>query len=300
MTSNPRLESRLSELMTLPIILHVRGLQDVSSRKDHYNLCDISERVGASITTVEIPWSVLKAPEKKAVTPETESNEDQALDDAETVMAHNETVIGDSGSAKKGADAEASETVKQTVPWPSKRIWMRSTVSNRPSTIVWLRDHAATNAAEVPTDPRPGGNIPSWKPFSGLNTNSLSYVSAPLPFRALWSTKNFPSTSIWDVQKLFVYIQAAAFRLLWTILGLTQEVTYQDPEFQDQATYDPPECALDDFKDHIKLDRRHEDKYVIHTTSFHRFEQDRYNELIAIGSSYTPADKSICTLQRLL
>ncbi|KLO94670.1 Uncharacterized protein Y057_8808 [Fusarium fujikuroi] len=56
---------------------------------------------------------------------------------------------------------------------------------------------------------------------------------------------------------------------------------------------------FDDFKDHIKLDRHHEDKYVIHTTSFHRFEQD-HNELIAIGSSYTPADKSICTLQRLL
>ncbi|KAF5707527.1 lysine-specific demethylase 4 [Fusarium mundagurra] len=74
-------------------------------------------------------------------------------------------------------------------------------------------------------------------------------------------------------------------------LTATLERLYQDPEFQDQATFDPPECPLPEFKNRIKLDRLNEDDHVIHTTSFHPFHYDPDNKLIAIGSSSTPGHR---------
>lgn len=44
-------------------------LQYDASWKDHTHRFDVRERVGASTTSTEIPWSVLKAPEEEAVAP---------------------------------------------------------------------------------------------------------------------------------------------------------------------------------------------------------------------------------------
>ncbi|KAH7177308.1 hypothetical protein DER46DRAFT_654568 [Fusarium sp. MPI-SDFR-AT-0072] len=65
---------------------------------------------GVSMTTAEIPWSVLKASEEAAVAPEAESNGVQAFEDAETVVVDDKTVVGDNEIAEKGADEETSET----------------------------------------------------------------------------------------------------------------------------------------------------------------------------------------------
>ncbi|KAF5987408.1 hypothetical protein FCOIX_907 [Fusarium coicis] len=72
---------------------------------------------GASMTSTEIPWSALKAGEDEAAatpdTPENEINDDQALDDGETVFDDDETVVGEDHSPRKGAREEDTETSAQ-------------------------------------------------------------------------------------------------------------------------------------------------------------------------------------------
>ncbi|KAF5557927.1 hypothetical protein FPHYL_7522 [Fusarium phyllophilum] len=69
---------------------------------------------GASMTSTEIPWSVLKAGEDEAAaTPEIETSDDQAIDDEETVIGDDETVVGEDYSPKKGAREEVNETSLQ-------------------------------------------------------------------------------------------------------------------------------------------------------------------------------------------
>ncbi|KAG5750849.1 hypothetical protein H9Q69_001291 [Fusarium xylarioides] len=73
---------------------------------------------GASMTSTEIPWSVLKAGEDEAAaipdTPDNENDGAQALeDDDETVVGDDETVVGEDHSPKKGAREEVNETSPQ-------------------------------------------------------------------------------------------------------------------------------------------------------------------------------------------
>ncbi|KAF5723785.1 hypothetical protein FMUND_1521 [Fusarium mundagurra] len=72
---------------------------------------------GASISSSEIPWSVLKAREDEAAaipdTPENENDGALALDDDDTVVGDDETVVGEGHSPKKGAREEDNETTPQ-------------------------------------------------------------------------------------------------------------------------------------------------------------------------------------------
>ncbi|KAF5547949.1 hypothetical protein FNAPI_8385 [Fusarium napiforme] len=76
---------------------------------------------GVSMTSTEIPWSVLKAGEDEAAatpdTPDTPENEEndgaQALDDDDTVFGDDETVVGEDHSPKKGTREEDTETPPQ-------------------------------------------------------------------------------------------------------------------------------------------------------------------------------------------
>ncbi|KAF5689627.1 hypothetical protein FDENT_4271 [Fusarium denticulatum] len=74
-------------------------------------------RSGASMSSCEIPWSVLKAGEDEAAaipdTPENENDGAQALEDDETVFGDDETVVGEDHSPKKGAREEGNETSPQ-------------------------------------------------------------------------------------------------------------------------------------------------------------------------------------------
>ncbi|KAF5581023.1 hypothetical protein FPCIR_10411 [Fusarium pseudocircinatum] len=75
----------------------------------------------ASMSSTELPWSVLKAGEDEAAatpetpdTPENENDGAQALDDDETVFGDDETVVGEDHSPKKEAREEDNETYPQT------------------------------------------------------------------------------------------------------------------------------------------------------------------------------------------
>ncbi|KAF5593122.1 hypothetical protein FPANT_5215 [Fusarium pseudoanthophilum] len=53
------------------------------------------DKCQVSMTTAEIPWSVLRAPEEESVAPETKANGLEALDDEETVVGDVESFVGD-------------------------------------------------------------------------------------------------------------------------------------------------------------------------------------------------------------
>jgi hypothetical protein len=72
---------------------------------------------GVSMTSTEIPWSVLKAGEDEAAaipdTPDNENDGAQALEDEETVFGDDETVVGEDHSPQKGAREEDNEASAQ-------------------------------------------------------------------------------------------------------------------------------------------------------------------------------------------
>lgn len=73
-----------------------------SSHRRFYNQ-DPTSPFHVRINSTELTWPVLKAPEGEAVVLLQTTNGSQNLDDADTVVADDETVLEDKESAQKGA-----------------------------------------------------------------------------------------------------------------------------------------------------------------------------------------------------